>query len=173
MNLKCLILNIDNEVYAVEVRSSDYEIIKFSSEIKTKYTSTYWKDLIDKMGYIGESIDVLTLSTSTKFEIDSAFKNTNESTWKIKDITKIFKEFSKQSNQKFNILSYEDSNQNLEISLNGQKIDLRSNKKLGENITIDEAKIIEKKIVPKKEPPKGTIADFYKKETERIKKEKN
>ncbi|MGL4403456.1 MAG: hypothetical protein ACRCTS_07040 [Fusobacteriaceae bacterium] len=166
MSLKCLILKVNNDIYTIEIKGNNYEVIKDRGEIKTAYTTTenYWMWWKEKTGYIDEGLDILTIS-DTEFLIDNSVNNIRKLTWELRDILEVLNILDEKSDHRFKILDYNAQDNLMEVVLDGENVNLVLNKKLGDDVKIKKAEELKTKSEIKKDPPRGSIADYYKRET--------
>jgi len=167
MELRCFILKIKNAIYTIEIRDEKYEVLNDRGETKTDYNNEYWSWWIEKIGYFNEKIDIFTLFDD-ELKIDDKINDVKEITWDSRDLIKALRELERESSLSLEFISYDDENQILKLEIDGEIKEFGTNKKI--KFAQEEKKNNENKVIKKEKKiiapaPKGSLADYYREQT--------
>lgn len=164
--MKSIILKVDKVVYSTRIIGEKYEILKDNGSIPKVYDDNYWDWWKTKVAYFDEECDILTIY-SDDLKIDKNLNQDKNKEWNAQNLT-IFLTELQRTGTPLELISYDDENQILKLDVNGEIIEFGTNKKI--KFAYEEKKNNRKEVVKKEKKiiapaPKGSLADYYREQT--------
>ena len=164
--MKSIILKVDKVVYSTRIIGEKYEMIKDNGSIPKVYDKNYWDWWKKKVSYFDEECDILIIH-SDDLEIDKNLNQNKNKEWNSQNLTIFLRELQRIEIP-LEFISYDDENQILKLKIDGEIKEFGTNKKI--KFAQEEQKNSENKVIKKEKKiiapaPKGSLADYYREQT--------